>query len=93
MLRFCLLIVSASVCYDMGVADPRYLRHLLYAPPPVARWRGNLKNERRDIMMTIDELAAKLERVNVLADILLTLLVGNPQAQVLSELIIETSKL
>jgi hypothetical protein len=44
-------------------------------------------------MMTIDELAAKLERVNVLADILLTLLVGNPQAQVLSELIIETSKL
>jgi hypothetical protein len=42
---------------------------------------------------TIDTLAAKLERVNVLADILLTLLVGNPQAQVLAEIIIETSTL
>ncbi len=43
--------------------------------------------------MTIDELATKLERIHVLADLLLTLLVGNPQAQVLSEIIIETSLL
>lgn len=43
--------------------------------------------------MNADQLAAKLERVHVLADILLTLLVGNPQAQVLSELIIETSEI
>lgn len=43
--------------------------------------------------MNADQLAAKLERVNVLADILLTILVGNPQAQVLSELIIETSEI
>lgn len=41
--------------------------------------------------MTIDELATKLERIHTLADILLTMLVGNPQAQVLSEIIIETS--
>ena len=41
---------------------------------------------------TIDVLATKLERVNVLADILLTLLVVNPQAQVLAEIIIETSE-
>ena len=42
-------------------------------------------------MMTIDELASKLERINVLADLLLELLVGNPQAQVLAEIIMETS--
>lgn len=42
---------------------------------------------------TVDVLAAKLERVNVLADILLELLVGNPQAQVLAEIIAETSLL
>ena len=39
-------------------------------------------------MMTID---AKLERINVLADLLLELLVGNPQAQVLAEIIMELS--
>lgn len=43
--------------------------------------------------LTIDELACKLERIHVLADLLLTILVGNPQAQVLSEIIIETSLL
>lgn len=42
-------------------------------------------------MMTIDELASKLERINVLADLLMELLVGNPQAQVLAEIIMETS--
>lgn len=41
--------------------------------------------------MTIDELTAKLERIHVLADLLLTLFVGTPQAQVLSEIILETS--
>ncbi len=43
--------------------------------------------------MDIDVLAAKLERINVLAELLLTHLIGNPQAQVLSEIIIETSEL
>ena len=42
-------------------------------------------------MMTIDELASKLERINVLADLLMELLVGNQQAQVLAEIIMETS--
>ena len=41
--------------------------------------------------MTTDTLSSKLERIHVLADILLELLVGNPQAQVLTEIIIETS--
>lgn len=38
-------------------------------------------------------IAEKLERVNVLADILLSLLVGNPQAQVLAQIIMETSQI
>ena len=42
-------------------------------------------------METIDTLSSKLERIHVLADILLELLVGNPQAQVLAEIIVETS--
>ena len=42
---------------------------------------------------TIDTLAIKLERVHTLADILLDLLVGYPKAQVLVEIIMETSLL
>ena len=42
-------------------------------------------------MMTIDELASKLERINTLADLLLDLLVGNQRAQTLAEIIMETS--
>ena len=45
------------------------------------------------MMEPIDTLSSKLERINVLADILLELLVGNPQAQVLVEIIMETSLL
>ena len=41
----------------------------------------------------IDVLSMKLERVHVLADILFSLLVDYPQAQVLSEIILETSLL
>ena len=75
----------------MDVADPDIL-HLLFAPPPVARWRGKpYYNHKRCYMMNTDQLLIKLERVNVLADILTTLLVGYPQAQVLAELIMETS--
>ena len=44
-------------------------------------------------MMTIDELASKMERINVLAELLLDLLIGNPQAQIITEVIIETSVL
>ena len=40
---------------------------------------------------TIDVLASKLERIHTLADIMLTILVGNPEAQVLAEIILETS--
>ena len=40
---------------------------------------------------SLDALAVRLERVHTLADILLSLLVGNPQAQVLAEIIMETS--
>ena len=44
-------------------------------------------------MMTIDELASKLERINVLSDLLLELLIGNPRAQTLAEIIVEASEL
>lgn len=44
-------------------------------------------------MMTIDELASKLERINVLSDLLLELLIGNPRAQTLAEIIVEASVL
>ena len=42
---------------------------------------------------SIDVLSIKLERIHVLADILFSLLVDYPQAQVLSEIILETSLL
>ena len=44
-------------------------------------------------MMLTDQLAIKLERINVLADLLVTILADNPQAQVLAEIIMETSLL
>lgn len=44
-------------------------------------------------MTTIDDLASRLERINVLADILFSLLVDCPQAQILAEIIMETSVL
>jgi hypothetical protein len=40
---------------------------------------------------TIDTLVIKLERVHVLADVLLTLLVDHPQAQTLATIIMETA--
>ena len=43
--------------------------------------------------LSVDALAVKLERIHVLADVLLSLLVDNPQAQVLAEIIMETSDL
>lgn len=39
----------------------------------------------------LDALAIKLERVHVLSDILFSLLVDFPQAQILAEIIMETS--
>ena len=42
---------------------------------------------------TIDTLAIKLERIYVLADLLVSLLADNTQAQVLAEIIMETSTL
>jgi hypothetical protein len=82
----------------MGVADPI---HLLYAPPLVVRRRGKflpyIIYKGTVCMMlanqTIDTLAIKLERVHVLADILVSLLADNTQAQVLAEIIMETSLL
>ena len=44
-------------------------------------------------MMTIDELASKLERINTLSDLLLELLVGTQRAQILAEIIMETSQI
>lgn len=41
--------------------------------------------------MNADVLSDKLERIHVLAEILADILVGNPQAQVLAEIIAETS--
>ena len=41
----------------------------------------------------MESIDTKLERIHVLADILLELLVGNPQAQTLAEIIMETSLL
>ena len=42
---------------------------------------------------SIDVLSIKLERIHVLADILFSLLVDHPQAQILTEIIMETSLL
>lgn len=39
----------------------------------------------------VDVLAVKMERIHVLSDILFSLLVDHPQAQVLAEIIMETS--
>jgi hypothetical protein len=44
-----------------------------------------------DTDQTIDVLSIKLERVHVLADILFSLLTDHPQAQVIAEIIMETS--
>lgn len=41
--------------------------------------------------MSIDELSIKLERCHVLADVLFSLLETDPKAQVLAEIIMETS--
>ena len=45
------------------------------------------------MMETIDTLVSKLERIHVLSDLLLEFLVGNPRAQILTEIIMETSLL
>lgn len=42
---------------------------------------------------TIEVLSIKLERVHVLADILFDLLADHPQAQVIADIIMETSML
>jgi hypothetical protein len=42
---------------------------------------------------TIDTLSIKMERIHVLADVLFSLLIDHPQAQVLAEIIMETSSL
>lgn len=41
--------------------------------------------------MNIDTLTAKLERINILAEILYDILCDNPRAQILAEVIAETS--
>ncbi len=41
----------------------------------------------------MQDIENKMERIHVLADILLTLLVGHPEAQILAEIIMETSLL
>lgn len=44
------------------------------------------------MMETIETLEIKLERIHVLSDLLLELLIGNPRAQILAEIIMETSE-
>jgi hypothetical protein len=75
----------------MAIADP----HQLYVLPSVARWRDTLISlkKRCYMMETIDTLVSKLERIHVLSDLLLELLIGNPRAQILAEVIMETSLL
>lgn len=79
----------------MGVADnPLQTHGVCYMPRH--RWHGSgatYNNIERCYTMITDTLPIKLERIHVLADILTTLLVGNPQAQVLAEIIMETSLL
>ena len=78
----------------MDVADPRYLLHTLRR-----RWLGGgatLKNERCSVMnpdQDNDVLSLKLERIRILADILLSFVETNPQALVLTEIIMETALL
>ncbi len=45
------------------------------------------------MMETVDALTAKLERIHVLADLLLDLIIDNPRAQVLVEIIMDASAL
>lgn len=42
-------------------------------------------------MKTIDALTIKLERINALAEVLYELVHGNQRAQILTEIIMETS--
>lgn len=42
---------------------------------------------------TVDLLQNRLERVYLLADVIFTLLVGNPQAQEITKIIMETATL
>ena len=44
------------------------------------------------MMETIETLEIKLERINVLSTLLLEFLIGNPRAQILAEIIMETSE-
>ena len=78
----------------MDVADPRYLLHTLRR-----RWLGggaNYNNERCAMMNSDqdnDVLSLKLERIRILADVLLSFVETNPQALVLTEIIMETALL
>ena len=71
----------------MAIADPVVLQPPRHRRP---RWWGTSKMK-GVIYMSDDTLSSKLERIHVLAELLLDLLVGIPQAQVLTEIIIETS--
>ena len=95
-LFLCIAIFAFCLLRYGHVADNSFtLVSAIPAPPSVVRWWGNLiiYNDKRCVMMTIDELASKMERINVLAELLLDLLIGNPQAQIITEVIIETSVL
>ena len=78
----------------MDVADSGLQRGVCYTPCHRATGGGALPIYNKGMfMMLTDQLAIKLERVHVLADLLVTLLAENPQAQVLAEIIMETSVL
>lgn len=43
--------------------------------------------------MNIDDLTSQMERINALAEILYDILYDNPKAQLLAEIIVETSSI
>ena len=87
---FLFIVFQILLCYDMPIADPHHPPPAPVAVPAVAGATSQMKGV---ICMLDDTLSDKLERIHVLADLLLDLLIGNPQAQVLTEIIIETSLL
>ena len=84
----------------MDVADSGLQRGVCYTPCHRATGGGAyllstlcFERGKEVFAMLADQLAIKLERVHVLADLLVTILADNPQAQVLAEIIMETSQL
>ena len=90
---FLFIVFQILLCYDMAIADPLFSTRSRHCATSGGSNLPTIEYKERCYMMTTDELAHQLERIHVLADLLLDLLIGNPRAQVLTEIIIEASVL